>query len=252
MKWVKRVKLMQFSKIAIVICVILSTVLAGFTVYGEKVGSFVIDTQEDSSLIKIALSEYEDLSNQTDRLAVKGLTNQRDTTLGDIPFDITKGAGTKTDAEFRRYIAHSFYVINNSEIDVELMFNLDITAIDKDVDSAVRVMLIFGEEQSGTVYAKWQEERETDEEGNPTGPWADKLVNGERVPETDPAAGAKFDGKTKMFVSESRVLSETLGGLGAGKAVKVTVVVWLEGWDAQCVDDLYGGAIRMAMNIKGY
>ena len=32
----------------------------------------------------------------------------------------------------------------------------------------------------------------------------------------------------------------------------MTVVVWLEGWDEQCVNDLYGGAIRMAMNIKGY
>lgn len=247
MKWVKRVKLMQFSKIAIVVCLLLSAVLAGFTVYGEKVGSFVIDTAEEDSRINIALSEHEDWqnqANQTDRIAVKGLTNQRDTTLvgdrSDIPYDIVKGIGSKTDTVYRRYIAHSFYVINNSTVDIDLLFSMKITAMEKGVDSAVRVMLVFGDEERGTVYAKWQEE--FDEE---KGLWKDRLVGGERVPEEDPF------GTTKMFLADSTVLEETLSGLPAGQALKVTIVIWLEGWDGQCVDELYGGAIRMTMNIKG-
>lgn len=241
MNWVNRIRLMQVSKIAIVVCVILSTVLAGFTIYGEKVGSFVIDTVEDSPNISIALSEYEDLSHQTDRLAVKGLEDQRDTTFYDIPYDISRGIGAKTDTDFRRYIAHSFYVVNNSTMAVDLFINMSITAIEKDVDSAVRVEIIYGDDYQGSIYAKWQEEQDSE------GIWIDKLENGERVPEVDPDAG-----ETVMFLSDSLVFQDTVNELQAGDALKITIVVWLEGWDTQCVDDIYGGAIRMIMNIKAY
>ena len=241
MNWVNRIRLMQVSKIAIVVCVILSTVLAGFTIYGEKVGSFVIETVEETPNISIALSEYEDLSNQTDRLAVKGLEDQRDTTFYDIPYDISRGIGAKTDTDFRRYIAHSFYVINNSTIAVDLFINMSITAIEKDVDSAVRVEVIYGDDYQGSIYAKWQEEKDSE------GVWVDKLNNGERVAEVDPDAG-----ETVMFLSDSLVFQDTINELKAGDALKITIVVWLEGWDEQCVDDIYGGAIRMVMNIKAY
>jgi len=180
---------MQVSKIAIVVCVILSTVLAGFTIYGEKVGSFVIDTEEDNPNINIALTEYEDLSHQTDRLAVKGLSEQRDTTYIDIPFyKILNQLGSSTDTDFRRYIAHSFYVVNNSDMAVDLYISLNITAIEKDVDSAVRVCVIYGDDTTGIVYAKWQEEQ--DENGE----WVDKHNNGERICET-----GQVIGDTTMF-----------------------------------------------------
>src|SRR5574344_2234749 len=158
MKWINRIKLLQISKFLIIVCLILSIVLAGFTIYGDKVGNFVISTQEQDPGIKIAITQYEDLSHQTDILAIKGLTEQTNTTLERIPFDVSYGLGDKSDVKFKRYLAYSFYLVNNSATTVDLTAVIQITEMSNHLDSAVRVMLIMGDESRGEVFAKEQED----------------------------------------------------------------------------------------------
>ena len=31
---------------------------------------------------------------------------------------------------------------------------------------------------------------------------------------------------------------------------KYTVVIWLEGWDPECIDNIKGGVVKMSMNFK--
>lgn len=227
MKWLNRIKLLQISKVAIVICLVLSIVLAGFTIYGDQVGNFVITTEEKTAGINIALSEYEDLSHQSNLLAAKGLTSQTNTTLAQIPFDVSDGLGNKNDETFKRYMAYSFYLINNSDRTTDLTLNIQISELKRGVDSAIRVMFIVGNDERGEIFAKSQE----DENG--------VSLN---VPEDSPYP-------TTMFLDRSTVMQQQFPGLGSGETVKFTVVIWVEGWDAQCVDSIMGGSIKLNMNI---
>ena len=35
----------------------------------------------------------------------------------------------------------------------------------------------------------------------------------------------------------------------SGSIDKYTVVIWLEGWDPECVDDIMGGEVKLSMNF---
>ena len=35
----------------------------------------------------------------------------------------------------------------------------------------------------------------------------------------------------------------------SGSIDKYTVVIWLEGWDPECVDNIMGGEVKLSMNF---
>ena len=55
---------------------------------------------------------------------------------------------------------------------------------------------------------------------------------------------------TTAFLSDTHVLSNTIEGFKPGDVDKYTVVIWLEGNDPECVDDIRGGVVKMSMNFK--
>ncbi len=55
---------------------------------------------------------------------------------------------------------------------------------------------------------------------------------------------------TVMFLSNTQVLQNTTEGFKPGAVDKYTVVIWLEGNDPECVDDIKGGVVKMSMNLK--
>lgn len=54
----------------------------------------------------------------------------------------------------------------------------------------------------------------------------------------------------KSFVSDSVVMEETVEKFEAGKVDRYTVVVWLEGEDPECVNDIMGGEAKLAMDVE--
>lgn len=83
MKWLKRLQMMRISKIVIAVSLALSVIFAGFTIYGNKVGNFIINVSNDGA--HIAATMKEDLSDLSSRLSVSGLEGQGATTYEDIP-----------------------------------------------------------------------------------------------------------------------------------------------------------------------
>lgn len=51
MKWLKRLQMMRISKIVIAVSLALSVIFAGFTIYGNKVGNFIINVSNDGAHI---------------------------------------------------------------------------------------------------------------------------------------------------------------------------------------------------------
>ena len=116
------------------------------------------------------------------------------------------------------YIAYTFYLKNAGTDEITYSSQIDIHAVTKAADNAVRVMVIKNGEE--TVYAKAQK--------------------GSNEPEPD----------TVAFLSNTQVFKNTTEGFGSGAVDKYTVVIWLEGNDPECIDDIRGGVVKMSMNFK--
>lgn len=131
-----------------------------------------------------------------------------------LPSDIDQGVGSHNGDN---YIAYSFYVVNAGKEQVHYWYEIDIDDTIRNVDEAVRIMIL----QNGkkTVYAKKSKETGKEEDG------------------------------TKPFVSKSIAVLEQRKNFKPNTKDHYTVVVWIEGDDPECNNDLLGGEIKMHMDI---
>ena len=54
---------------------------------------------------------------------------------------------------------------------------------------------------------------------------------------------------TILFYENARPVLENRANFKPGDIDKMTVVIWLEGDDPECVDNILGGEIKISMNI---
>lgn len=198
----------------------------------NNVGNFVISIEKTERL-SISLSENNDfISNASSLLYAKGMSDVTHATYANIPTDIDNlGYGGHNDEADKRYSAYTFFLKNTSPIDVSYSMSIEINQLYKNVDGAVRVMVIKDGER--TIYAK------RDAQGNVIS------YTGGNAPQ---GMIATYD--TVPFADERTVCNEFTPVLREAQVVKYTVVMWLEGFDEDCTDDIKGGAIRMTMHFK--
>lgn len=115
------------------------------------------------------------------------------------------------------YIAYTFYIENKSDNTMNYWYEVVLDDVIKNVDEALRVMVILNGEK--TIYAK--------------------VNSTTKEPEKD----------TKAFYSDDKVAVECRKDFASGEIDKCTVVIWIEGNDPECLDDLIGGEIKMHMSI---
>ena len=139
-RWQKRLKWKRASAIAIIASVVVLGLFAAFTVYGNKVGNFVINVDNDKD-IHLSLSVEENLSSQTERLAFDGLSELGDTTYAYLP-DVIAADGIGDKSVAKSHMAYSFYLINNSDRAVDYQMELKIADVVGDPLQILRVMLI--------------------------------------------------------------------------------------------------------------
>lgn len=131
-----------------------------------------------------------------------------------IPDNIDEHNGGPHNGE--NYIAYTFYVENLGNETVNYWYTIVIDDIIKDVDEAVRIGIYQNGERK--VYAK-------------------AAPNGN--PEKD----------TLPFYSTEYALMEVREDFYEGDIDKYTIVIWLEGDDPQCIDNIIGGQMKMHMEI---
>lgn len=231
-RWEKRLKHMRISTIAILVSLILLIMFAGFTIYGNKVGNFIINVSNGE--VRIALSVKEDMSERTSRIAFNGLQGQGETTYSDLPSDISSGMGDKSDRLVNRYLAYSFWLINESDRGVDYVMDLNVIDTVGDPLSIIRVMVIEGDkprdDASNVIFAK-AEPSESENE---------RLIaelNRYGYYETQPITS-----NGKIFSIRGRDLPPKIGQ-------KYTIVIWNEGCDPQCNDDRLGDRVKMQIDI---
>ena len=162
----------------------------------------------------ILLSSDSEFSAETVEIKVKGLEYMDNITEGWIPFDelISKEGDHSDD----NYIAYTFFVKNDGNENVDYKSKIVIESVIKNVDEAVRVALYTNGERK--VYAK-------------------KAKDGNAEP------------NTISFLSNRLVMQQDRDNIKPGEIDRYTVIVWLEGKDPECIDDIIGGEMKMAIVI---
>jgi hypothetical protein len=117
----------------------------------------------------------------------------------------------------RNYIAYTFYAENRGQDTINYWASIEIEDVIKDVDEAIRIMVF--KNGNKVTYAK--NNRQT----------------GQPEPNTVP------------FHDEDTVMLEVAENFRVGDVDKYTVVIWIEGDDPECKNNLIGGEIKMHMTL---
>ena len=229
---------MRASTIAIVTSLILLLLFAAFTIYGNKVGNFVINVDSHTD-VRLSLSSQSDLSRQTERLAYDSVMELNDTTYAWLPNDIARqGVGNVSDTEKSTYLAYSFYLINNSSRALDYDMELNLLDTIGDPLGMVRVMLI-------------EEENDTFDSSNRIYALPEQTVEREQALQADLATLRSYTTES-FLLGENKLFSVNVKDFEAGAHRKYTVVIWLEGCDPDCNNDHIAARAKMQLDIQGY
>ena len=162
----------------------------------------------------ISLSENEDFSSPTVRLDAGGLKSITNISVVDLPEKLESDGGVHNGAN---YLAYTFYLKNSGEAAADIRSDLDITSALKGADEAIRVRVY----RNGidTTYAKIAKD------GNP-------------------------EEGTTPFVDATKAFSTIEENVQPNEIIKYTFVVWLEGNDPECDDDIKGGNVKMSLTFS--
>ncbi len=211
-------------------CIALLTVIVYVvSLLYTRFGSFTISVNKFDKLnYGIALCERQDFINSTPTLECKGakeLTNIDGASLEGKDFGAVEGQDHRANT-----FVYTFFCKNTGQEVVDYQYSIDIVSMTQDIEKAVRIRLITtldGTDPSSVDYARA----------------AGVDENNQIVPETYPRV-------TVPFVGKSQVCLNSVENFKPGSIMKYTVVMWLEGWDKECVDDVIGGNFKISMKFE--
>ena len=178
-------------------------------------GSFTISL-DPAFAQKSGLVMYESLDDEDKRILKATPADFIDNiSVKWLPKDINKiGEGSHNG---ENYFAYSFYIKNKGSEIVNYWYEISIDDIIKNADEAVRVMVYRNDDM--TLYAKVNNKTGEPEEG------------------------------TTPFYSEKEVAVEQRKDFAPEEVDKFTIVVFIEGDDPDCLDNIIGGEMKMHMDI---
>ena len=212
----KREKRIKRSKIIITIVflfLMLSFVVLSLTYNG---GAFTV-TLDPNFHTKTGMAIYTDevKKEHVRRLYAEELKFMDNISIDWLPKNYKDFEGGSHNGD--NYIGYTFYVENQGTEMQRYWYSVHIDDVIKNVDEAIRIMIVLNDEVK--VYAK----------ANP--------LNG----------NAEKD--TELFYKNDIPVMAVRDNFKPGDVDKMTIFIWLEGSDPECVDNLLGGEIKMHMEI---
>ena len=132
-----------------------------------------------------------------------------------LPSDISEHSGGTHNGN--NYLAYTFYIENQGEEVADYWSEVVIEDVIKNVDDAVRVRIYKNDEY--VTYAK---------------------MGSEGVPEPN----------TVAFQEDNLVVREHTESFKPGDIDKYTIVLWIEGSDPECTDNILGGEFKVSMQFN--
>lgn len=212
----KRKLFIKIVKIAFLLLLILISIIYLFLYIIYAGGRFTVSLDKNMSNRKnVFLSEDGNVKNKARKLSTDTIEYMDNISIKWLPdnIDTEKNGGHNGD----NYISYTFYVINSGKEKVNYWYEIDIDDTIKNVDEAIRIMIYRNGER--TVYAKKSKDTGQAEPG------------------------------TKKFISSKIAVLEQRKNFKPSSKDRYTVVVWIEGDDPECKNDLLGGEIKLHMDF---
>lgn len=209
----------KYSKVKIMLTISLFVLTLAFIILSViyKGGKFTITL--DSRLARenqIVIYENSQIPEETIKLEAKDMEFMDNISINWIPQNIDTEQDGSHNGE--NYIAYTFYIKNKGTETINYWYAIKIDDVIKKVDEAARVMVFLNGEKK--VYAK--------------------INSITQLPEKD----------TIPFFSASIPVLEQRENFKPNDVDKFTIVIWLEGDDPDCIDNILGGEIKMHMEIR--
>lgn len=212
----KRELMRKIIKLALLLLLIIISIIYLVLYVAYQSGRFTVTLDKNLSNQKnVYLSENGNIKERTRHLAAETVDYMDNISIRWLPDEIDTEAEGSHNGD--NYIAYTFYVVNGGNETVHYWFEIDVDDTIKRVDEAIRIMIYRNGEP--VVYAKKNEK------------------TGNAEPDT------------KMFVSDSIAVLEQRKNFKPKSKDRYTVVVWIEGDDPECKNDLLGGEIKMHIDI---
>ena len=184
-------------------------------------GDFTVQIDEGNRNL-ISLSEDIEFEGATIRLQGSSVDDLWHCTRDWIPANVQDlSEGGSHHSSDPSYFAYTFYLKNCSDEEIKYTYNFEI--IDKYISSnldaldALRVMFIC--DGGKTVWAN---------------------------PSKD---GTPIEANTSIFSSEPYLMEQENNVMGPGAIQKYTVVMWLEGEDPECINDIFFNKLKFEMDF---
>ena len=250
----KQVKWKRISGIALAVMVLVLLLLWIISWLLTTIGDLVITVDSGAAKHGITISEKNpatlgegDDSGATTKLSADMVNEVTNITYDWLPATLDlEWDGTHNG---KNYLAYTFYLTNNGKELLNYQSQLQAVRAAKDADEAVRVMVYRNGEPQ--VFAKTNRDKSDFEKiykkvipANYTPPETltppeDQVQNKEIVDHTDEEI------VIQPFVDSETVFNTTLDGLEPGQTDKYTIVMWIEGEDPECIDDIREGYVKL-------
>lgn len=211
----KRIRHKVFRTLLVVIIIFLINVYIILSLF-YKGENFTVTLDSEYGR-ESGLVIYEEQANKYERtfLRSKDIEYFTDISVNWLPENIdNEGDGSHNG---RNYIAYTFYAENMGQDTINYWTTIKIDDVVRNVDEAIRVMVF--KNGNKVIYAK------------------NNKTTGEPEPDT------------VAFKNDDTVMLELSENFKVGDIDKYTVVIWVEGDDPECKDDLIGGEIKMHMTL---
>jgi len=211
----KRKLVVRIVKVTLLLLLIIISTIYLFLYVAYKGGRFTVSLDKNMSNRKnIFLTETGEQNSKTRKLSAETIEYMDNISVKWLPENLDTEANGSHNGE--NYIAYSFYVVNNGKEAVHYWYELDIDDTIRNVDEAIRIMVYLNGKP--TIYAK-------------------------------AAKNGGAEEATKKFYSKDVALLEQRKNFKPNTKDRFTIVVWIEGDDPECLNDLLGGEIKMHMDI---
>ena len=252
----KSVKWKRRAGIALVISLLILLLLWIISWLLTTIGDLVISVDSGAAKKGITISANEDGSDPQTKLYANMVKDVTNITYDWLPATLDmEGFGNHNG---RNYMAYTFQLTNNGKETIDYVSTLKAVRAAKSADEACRIMVYRNGEPA--VYAKENMGLTTDD--NSPEPYekifkkvipenynapseeeiekaAEEPQNKEPVEVTDePLEITQWDDKTTVFTN-------TREGIEPGETDKYTIVMWIEGEDPECIDDIRGGYVKL-------
>lgn len=238
-------------KILALLMALLLLIMWGFSAIADLKGHFTINLSEDMFEEGFTISEDLTFKVKTSRLFGTPAIDVPCISIVDIPDNINEFAGTHNGAHF----GYSFYLRNEGKNPADYQWELSFTT-KTELSKAVWVMLIVDGEMA--IYAQANDDGTAatlPERGNDTVGYLEAPLRDLAADKSQYEIIARHNTMTYWRVVSKPFISDTV--VAGGKFLEVqpktvhkyTVVLWIEGDDPDCTDELIGTQLGLELSI---